>query len=986
MASSSTSFSLSAGNLHNLITIVSIKLKASNYLIWRMQIFPLIQSLQLLNHLTDDAPQSTIQKESGEILPNPKFIEWMNTDLLLRSWITGTISEEALGHVVGMTTAKEVWTSLEVTYLQATKLKEIQDKRQLQMPKKDEVSLGDYLMQFKSICDSLAAIQKPVADEDKTVQLSHCLGKKYEVFNTTMLSKPPFPTFSQYVTTLQGYDMRTQGNIVEEKADTTNQNMAFFAQRNRGRGRSFRGRGHPFSSRGSGFAPANFSPNHSGCGHNNYSNHMNQFGGLENRGGVQSKAKNYPTNNNQQSQRTPTQCQICDRFGHPASKCWYRYDYSHNTNENLSQALVSTTLSDTQYNDPNWYTDTGATSHMTYDKGTPEQNGIAERKHRHLVETGLTMLLHAQLPQYLWVDAFTTANRNTRSSSNSWVQSTPSLLGTPHIAICHVPPAVVSHVPSTIVPPTHLLEPIPPVASSNHAPADTSTIPLAPQIVPPAPATSNAPSVPLDLQPMSPAATSSSTPHEDLVTSNATHTSSSSPIVAPHGSTNSRLASSNPEFYIDLPIAAPPTAPPLSTNVHPMLTRKKARDLHGLVALKDTDPTEPKSVKTALQSPHWFAAMCDEISALKQNQTWELVPRQDNMNVVGSHWVFKTKLKSDGSIDRFKARLVAQGFSQSLGIDFLETFSPVIKPQTIWLVLSLALIHGIEVLPFSGGLFLSQQKYARDLLARSSMTGCNPIGTPLAPKHNLRRDDPIIVDATNYRSIVGALQYITLTRPDLTHAVNLVCQFMHQPGASHFQAVKRILRYLQGTLDYGLRLLSRSSLSLYGFSDADWAGCPDTRHSTTGYCIYLGANCISWASKKQATVSRSSAEAEYRSMSTTTAELTWLLYLLRDIGIHLPNPPVLFCDNTSALHMTVNPVFHARTKHIELDVHFVREKVAASALVTRFVPTHLQIADIFTKALSKDSFQRLRSKLGVMLPPTSSLRGSDKVNESLAKT
>ena len=106
------------------------------------------------------------------------------------------------------------------------------------------------------------------------------------------------------------------------------------------------------------------------------------------------------------------------------------------------------------------------------------------------------------------------------------------------------------------------------------------------------------------------------------------------------------------------------------------------------------------------------------------------------------------------------------------------------------------------------------------------------------------------MDATNYRSIVGALQYLTLSRPDLTHAVNLVCQFMHQPGTSHFQAVKRILRYLQGTLDYGIRLLSHSSLNLYGFSDADWARCPDTHRSTTSYCIYLGANCISWASKK----------------------------------------------------------------------------------------------------------------------------------------
>ena len=205
------------------------------------------------------------------------------------------------------------------------------------------------------------------------------------------------------------------------------------------------------------------------------------------------------------------------------------------------------------------------------------------------------------------------------------------------------------------------------------------------------------------------------------------------------------------------------------------------------------------------------------------------------------------------------------------------------------------------------------------------------------------------------------------------------------PISSHFQAIKHILRYLQGTLDYGLRLLSQSSLSLYGFSEANWAGCPNTRHSTTSYCIYLGINCISWASKEQATISRSSAEAEYRSMSSTTTELTWIMYLLRDIGLHLSAPPVLFYDNTSALHMIVNSFFHARTKHIELDVHFVHEKVAASALVSRFVPSHLQFANIFTKALSKTSFHGLRIKIGVVPPPPSSLRGSDKSNKSLAK-
>lgn len=164
-----------------------------------------------------------------------------------------------------------------------------------------------------------------------------------------MLSKPPFPTFNQFVTALQGYDIRTQGNQAEEKEEI-NQNMAFFAQRSRGRGRSYsRGRnnGHFFSSQGRGFAPVNFSPHSSRRGNNSYSNHMDQFSAHENRSGAQSKDGNFQANPNQQHQKPPTECQICDRFGHAALKCWYRYDYSHDPNNKLSQALVSTTLSNT---------------------------------------------------------------------------------------------------------------------------------------------------------------------------------------------------------------------------------------------------------------------------------------------------------------------------------------------------------------------------------------------------------------------------------------------------------------------------------------------------------------------------------------------------------------------------------------------------------------------------------------------------------------
>ncbi|WMV07775.1 hypothetical protein MTR67_001160, partial [Solanum verrucosum] len=154
------------------------------------------------------------------------------------------------------------------------------------------------------------------------------------------------------------------------------------------------------------------------------------------------------------------------------------------------------------------------------------------------------------------------------------------------------------------------------------------------------------------------------------------------------------------------------------------------------------------------------------------------------------------------------------------------------------------------------------------------------------------------------------------------------------------------------------------------------SGCTTARRSTTGYSIYLGANCISWTSKKQTTVARSSAEAEYRALASTAAEMTWILYLLHDLGVFLRSVPTLYCDNMSALYMTVNPVMHARTKHVEMDYHFVREKVARGQLLTQFVTSKDQLADIHTKALTKQVFSGFRSKLGVTVPLLTSLRGS----------
>nr|XP_028960693.1 uncharacterized protein LOC114825838 [Malus domestica] len=183
------------------------------------------------------------------------------------------------------------------------------------------------------------------------------------------------------------------------------------------------------------------------------------------------------------------------------------------------------------------------------------------------------------------------------------------------------------------------------------------------------------------------------------------------------------------------------------------------------------------------------------------------------------------------------------------------------------------------------------------------MEGAKPCSTPLSTT-KLDHSYPLLENASEYRSLVGALQYLTGTRPDLSFAVNLVCQFMHSPRLSYLQAVKRILRYLKGSLDLGLWFSKSSQApSLQAFSDADWAGCSLDRRSTGGYCVYFGNSLISWSAKKQPTVARSSTEAEYRSLANTVAEITWICKLLADISYSLPHFLKIWCDNLSAISL-----------------------------------------------------------------------------------
>lgn len=276
---------------------------------------------------------------------------------------------------------------------------------------------------------------------------------------------------------------------------------------------------------------------------------------------------------------------------------------------------------------------------------------------------------------------------------------------------------------------------------------------------------------------------------------------------------------------------------------------------------------------------------------------------------------------------------------------------------------------GIEVKRTVEGLLLSQEKYASDLLARIAMKECRPVTTPLSTSEKLSAFEGELLnaeDSTRYRSIVGALQYLTITRPDIAFAVNKMCQYLHAPTTVHWTAAKRILRYIKGTLSVGLMLRKSSSTLLSAFSDADWAGCVDDRRSTGGFAVFFGPNLISWSARKQATVSRSSTEAEYKALANATAEIIWMQSLLAELGIHLSKVPCLWCDNLGATYLSANPVFHARTKHIEIDYHFVRERVANKLLDIRFIPSRDQVADGFTKSLSDRGLINFRRNLNLI--------------------
>ncbi|CAN1849719.1 Retrovirus-related Pol polyprotein from transposon TNT 1-94 [Linum perenne] len=506
---------------------------------------------------------------------------------------------------------------------------------------------------------------------------------------------------------------------------------------------------------------------------------------------------------------------------------------------------------------------------------------------------------------------------------------------------------------------------------------------------------------------------------------------------------------------------------------------------------------EPNTFEEASLKKEWLKAMKEEIDALDYNETWDLVPKPEGVKPISCKWVYKVKSRPDGSIERYKARLVARGFSQQYGIDYDETFSPVAKITTVRVLLALsaskgwklwqmdvknAFLHGeldrqiymeqpqgfksghhpeyvcklkkalyglkqaprawygkiaefliqngynlapsdsslfvknqegriavvlvyvddliitgddevevtqikanlsvrfkmkelgelrhflgLEVEKTKEGLFLCQHKYSKDLLEKFGMLECKPVSAPVDASVKLRSTEgKDLEDTTTYRQLVGSLIYLTLTRPDLSYAVGLVSRFMQNPKKPHLEAAKRILRYVKGTINHGILYKKGGNTELSGYCDADYAGDLDTRRSTTGYVFSLGSGPISWCSKRQPTVALSTTEAEYNSSAMATQECVWLIQLLKDLGQQVNYSVSLLCDNQSALRLVDNPVFHARTKHVEVQYHFVREKVLQGYIDMKYINTEDQLADMFTKGVNGPRLQDLKKRVGMI--------------------
>lgn len=538
-----------------------------------------------------------------------------------------------------------------------------------------------------------------------------------------------------------------------------------------------------------------------------------------------------------------------------------------------------------------------------------------------------------------------------------------------------------------------------------------------------------------------------------------------------------------------------------SVSSHPMSLRKR----QNLLYTDGECVSNPMSINDALSridKHHWLESMKAEYKSLIQNKTWELVDLPNGRRPIGCKWVFTMKHDKHGKVERYKSRLVAKGCAQRYGVDYTETFSPVVRYSSLRLIFALAAeydlqLHqmdvstaylngelnetvymvqperfvcekyphkvcklnkslyglkqsgrewnckldsvlksigfkpchadtcvytlrtgrhiniiavyvddimlacsnlndlckwkreigrqfdvvdkgpvdyflGMEISRNDGEINVSHKHFIEELLTAHNMLETRKTFTPLDPGQKFKKCAKCspacaLIDAKEYQSIIGSLMYLGVsTRPDIAHSVSKLAQFNNQPHEEHWTAVKHLLRYLNNTMHSQLSYC-KTGKSLMAFADADWAGSCDDRKSYTGYLLALAGAPITWESRKQATVALSSTEAEYMALCAASKEVVYIRNFLSELGFGdlVHSPTIIFGDNISSHQLVKNPVYHARSKHIDIRVHYIREIYKKNLIELKYVPTEENLADIFTKNLNKPKHTHLTHKLGL---------------------
>ncbi|GJU69774.1 zinc finger, CCHC-type containing protein [Tanacetum coccineum] len=415
---------------------------------------------------------------------------------------------------------------------------------------------------------------------------------------------------------------------------------------------------------------------------------------------------------------------------------------------------------------------------------------------------------------------------------------------------------------------------------------------------------------------------------------------------------------------------------------------------------------EPRNYKEASIDKKWIEAMEIELDSINKNNTWTLTTLPPDQKAIGLKWVYKTKRDAKGKIIKYKARLVAKGYVQQQGIDFDEVFAPVARIETVRVNNSISSIYhgwqddliitgtprkeidafksqmkdrfemsdlgllayylGIEVTQTGGEITIKQTGYINKILKETSMTDSNDTKIPMDPGTKLvKAEDGNSVDATYYRSLIGSLRYLLHTRPDLSYSVGLLSRFMQDPKEHHLKAVKQVIRYIKGTKEHGIIYKKEGGCKITGYSDSSYGINTDQGKGTTGIVFYFGESPITWCTQKQPTVALSSCESEFMAATGAACQALWLKRLLSELTGWEEERITLKVDNISAIALVKNPVFHGRSKHIDIRYHFIRECVENGHINVEHVSGELQRADILTKALPRLKFVTMRQMLGV---------------------